>query len=162
MQITQQCVATIHYTLKNDEGEVIDSSEGQEPLLYLHGALNIVPGLENALEGKAAGDKINVIVNPEEGYGEYDAELVQQLPREMFTGVDTIEVGMEFHAQTEHGMQILAVTHIEDDTITVDSNHLLAGQNLHFDVEVIKVRQASEEELKQGLAIKVDGDCDCC
>lgn len=150
MQITQQCVAGIHYTLKNDEGEIVDSSQGQEPLFYLHGAQNIVPGLESVLDGKTVGDKITVVVGPEEGYGEYDATLVQQLPSSMFAGVDKIEVGMEFQAETQHGMQVIAVTHVEDDTVTVDGNHPLAGQNLHFDVEVTEVREATADELEHG------------
>ena len=150
MNIINECVAAFHYTLKNDAVEVVDSSEGQEPLYYLHGAHNIVPGLEKALEGKTVGDKLSVTVEPAEGYGDHDEALMQELPRSMFTGVDKIEVGMEFHAQTEMGQQVVAVTKVDDETVTVDSNHPLAGQNLHFEVEITEVREASKEELDHG------------
>ena len=96
MQISKDLVASIHYTLKNADGEVLDTSEGQEPLHYVHGAQNIVPGLEKELEGKTSGDKLAVVVEPIDGYGEYNAELIQELPKDMFAGVDNIEVGMEF------------------------------------------------------------------
>jgi FKBP-type peptidyl-prolyl cis-trans isomerase SlyD len=148
--ITANKVVNIHYTLKNDAGEVLDSSAGQEPLPYLHGAMNLVPGLEKQLEGKGAGDKFSCVVEPEEGYGEKDPQLIQELPRTMFGGVDTIEVGMEFHAQTQNGMQVVEVVDVEEDTITIDGNHVLAGQSLHFDVEVLDIRDATEEELSHG------------
>ncbi len=150
MQITENAVPSIHYTLKNDDGEVLDSSSGQEPMEYLHGAKNIVMGLEKALEGKAVGDSLSVTIPPEEGYGEYDAELVQELPKDMFAGVETIEVGMEFHAQTQHGMQVIEVKKVEGDTVTVDGNHPMAGQNLHFDIEVTGIREATADELEHG------------
>ncbi len=150
MTITAKKVASIHYTLKNEQGEVLDSSEGQEPLTYLQGFQNLVPGLENALEGKAVGDKLSVVVSPEEGYGEKDPQLIQDLPRDMFGGIDTIEVGMAFHAETEAGQQVVEVIDIDGDTITIDGNHPLAGVELHFDVEVVDIRDASEEELTHG------------
>ncbi|MGH1484586.1 MAG: FKBP-type peptidyl-prolyl cis-trans isomerase [Cellvibrionaceae bacterium] len=157
MNITANSVASFHYTLKNDAGETLDSSEGQEPLAYLHGAQNIVPGLEKEMEGKVIGDKFSVTVSPEEGYGELDESLQQELPKSMFSGVDKIEAGMEFHAQTEHGQQVVAVTKVEDDTVTVDGNHPLAGQNLHFDIEVTAIREASKEELEHGHVHGPDG-----
>lgn len=151
MQISNNLVASIHYTLKNDQGEVLDTSAGQEPLHYVHGANNIVPGLEKELEGKAAGDSLSVVVSPAEGYGEYDATLVQELSKEMFAGVDTIEVGMEFHAQgPDGGMQIIEVKGVDGDKITVDGNHPMAGQTLHFDVEITAVREATADELEHG------------
>ena len=150
MKINVNTVASFHYTLKNDEGEVLDSSSGREPLSYLHGAHNIVVGLEKEMLDKSVGDAFSVTVKPAEGYGEFDANLVQELPKTMFTGVDNIEPGMEFQAQTEHGQQIIAVVKVEGDTITVDGNHPLAGKNLHFDVEVTDVREASQEELDHG------------
>ena len=151
MQISKDLVASIHYTLKNADGEVLDTSEGQEPLHYVHGAQNIVPGLEKELEGKTAGDKLTVVVDPIDGYGEYNAELIQELPKDMFAGVDTIEVGMEFQAQTpEGGMQIIEVKSIDGDKITVDGNHPMAGQTLHFDVEITDVREATKDELEHG------------
>lgn len=160
MQITNDVVASIHYTLKNADGEVLDSSENQEPMHYLHGAHNIVAGLEKALDGKSTGDNLSVTVEPAEGYGEYNPELIQALPKDMFTGVDTIEVGMEFHAQTpDGGMQIIEVKSIDGDTVTVDGNHPMAGQTLHFDVEVTDVRKATADELEHG---HVHSASDCC
>jgi FKBP-type peptidyl-prolyl cis-trans isomerase SlyD len=151
MQITKDLVASIHYTLKSAEGEVLDSSEGQEPMDYLHGAHNIVLGLENELTGKAKGDKLSVVVSPADGYGEYSPELIQELSKEMFAGVDNIEVGMEFHSESpEGGMQIIEVKSIDGDKITVDGNHPMAGQTLHFDVEVTDVREATADELEHG------------
>ena len=151
MQISKDLVASIHYTLKNADGEVLDTSEGQEPLHYVHGAQNIVPGLEKELEGKTSGDKLAVVVEPIDGYGEYNAELIQELPKDMFAGVDNIEVGMEFQSQTPEGdMQIIEVKSIDGDKITVDGNHPMAGQTLHFDVEITDVREATKDELEHG------------
>lgn len=150
MNIADQCVASIHYTLTDSEGKVLDSSQGQDPLTYLHGAQNIVPGLEKELAGKTVGEKLKVTVSPKEGYGEKDPQLVQELPRSMFNGVDTIEVGMEFHAQTEHGLQVIEVVGIDGDNVTVDGNHPFAGVELHFEVEVTDVRDATDEELQHG------------
>lgn len=150
MTITANKVAIIHYTLKNEQGEVLDSSEGQEPLSYLQGFQNLVPGLEAALEGKSAGDKISVVVSPEEGYGDINPDLIQELPRDMFGGIEEIEVGMAFHAETPDGHQVVEVIDVEDDTVTIDGNHPLAGIELHFDVEVLEVRDATAEELQHG------------
>lgn len=159
MQIADQKVVVIHYKLTDSEGQVIDSSEGQEPMPYLHGAANLVPGLEKELTGKAAGDKIKTVVAPEEGYGHKDANLVQELPRSSFGGVDEIKVGMEFHAQTENGMQVVEVIDLSDDTVTIDGNHPLAGVELHFDIEVIEVRDATETELEHGHIHADGGSC---
>jgi FKBP-type peptidyl-prolyl cis-trans isomerase SlyD len=151
MQISQDMVVSIHYTLTNKAGETIDSSvEHGEPLAYLHGHGNIVPGLENALTGKIAGDKLDVSVSPEEGYGEHYAELVQQVPREAFQGVDHLEPGMQFQADTGMGPRLFTITQIEGDNVTVDGNHPLAGEVLNFAVEITAVRAASEEELAHG------------
>jgi len=151
LTISQNNVVSIHYTLKDDAGKTIDSSVGEEPLKYLHGAGNIIPGLENALEGLDAGDQKQVTIEPKDGYGEVIAELVQTMPRESFAGIDNIEEGMEFQAQTESGgTQYVVVTQIEGDEITVDGNHALAGQTLHFDVTVDEIREATEEEIAHG------------
>ena len=150
MQIAKDLVASIEYTLTDAAGAVIDSSVGNEPLAYLHGAGNIIPGLENALEGKKAGDSLTVTVASEDGYGEKNDGLIQVVPKDMFQGVDNIEAGMQFHAQTDHGMQVITVAAVEGDNITVDGNHPLAGQTLKFDVKIIEVRAASEEELEHG------------
>lgn len=151
MQIAANKAVSIDYTLTNENGEVIDSSAGGAPLAYLHGAHNIIVGLEKALEGKQAGDELEVTVEPEEAYGEYSAELVAVLNRSMFEGVDQLEVGMQFHASApDGGMQIVTIRDIEGDDVTVDGNHPLAGQRLNFKVKVVDVRDANAEELAHG------------
>lgn len=151
MSISTNSVVSIHYTLKNNKGEVIDSSQDQEPLKYLHGAGNIIPGLEQALEGMSVGEEKHVTIQPAEGYGEIIEELIQTLPREAFTGIESIEEGMEFQAQTESGgMQYVTVKSVSEKEITVDGNHALAGEVLHFDVKVGELREASEEEISHG------------
>ena len=150
MQIAQNSVVAFHYTLTNDTGEVLDSSEGREPLTYLHGAGNIIPGLEKELEGRQAGDSLNAVVAPGEGYGEQQEQLVQEVPRDAFQGVEGIEPGMQFQAQTQGGPLMVTVTQVEGDTVTVDGNHPLAGQTLNFAVEIASVREASEEEVEHG------------
>ena len=150
MQIAENTVARFHYTLTNDAGEVLDSSRDKEPLSYLQGAGNIVPGLEEAMLGKRVGDNFKVDVAPEDGYGIHQGGLVQDVPRAAFQGVDEIELGMSFQANTPQGGHSVTVTKITKDTITVDGNHPLAGQTLHFEVEVTEVRQASAEELSHG------------
>lgn len=150
MQITENCAVSFHYTLTNDAGEVIDSSSGREPLAYLHGAGSIVPGLENAMEGRAAGDRFEVKVSPEEGYGVRHEGMVQAVPRAAFQGVDRIEVGMQFQASGPQGVMSVTVAQVTDDEVTVDGNHPLAGQNLNFAIEVVSVREASEEEIAHG------------
>ena len=148
--ISANKVATIHYTLKNGDGEVLDSSIGEDPLTYLQGHQNLVPGLEAALEGKSSGAKLSVEISAVEGYGEKDPSMIQELSRDMFGGIDTIEVGMEFHADTANGPQVVEVIDVDGDTITIDGNHPLAGVDLHFEVEVIDVRDATENELQHG------------
>ncbi|MBN8739690.1 MAG: peptidylprolyl isomerase [Lysobacterales bacterium 69-70] len=150
MQIAERRVAAFHYTLTNDKGEVIDSSEGREPLVYLHGVGNIVPGLEREMSGKKAGDSFNVVVAPEEGYGVHHAQLIQQVPREAFQGVDTIEPGMQFHANGPQGPMTVTVAAVDGEMVTIDGNHPLAGQALHFAIEITGVRDASPEEILHG------------
>lgn len=146
-------VVSIHYTLKDAEGTVIDSSEGADPLKYLHGAGNIIPGLESALVGKVEGDSVQVVVDPADGYGEYHAELVQVVPKGAFQGVDNVEVGMAFTAQGDDGSERrVVVRDIEGDNVTVDANHELAGVDLHFSVDIVEVRAATEEEKAHGHA----------
>ena len=150
MQIADRTVATFHYTLTDDAGKVIDSSRGREPLSYLHGAGNIVPGLEKEMTGRSAGDKFDVKVNPDEGYGQHEPQLVQVVPREAFQGVEDLQVGMEFQAHTAHGPMSVAIAKIDGDAVTVDGNHPLAGKRLNFAIEVTEVRDASLEELSHG------------
>ena len=209
MQIAANKAVSIDYTLTNDEGEVLDSSVGGAPLVYLHGAGNIIPGLEKALEGKQSGDEIKVTVEPEEAYGDFNAELIAVLGRNMFEGVDELEVGMQFHASGPDGsmqivtikalegdevtvepeeaygdfnaeliavlgrnmfegvdelevgmqfhasgpdgsMQIVTIKALEGDEVTVDGNHPLAGERLTFEVKVVEVRDAQDEEIAHG------------
>ena len=145
MTIAQQKVVSIHYKVVDvDSGETIDSSEGKEPMTYLHGAQNIIPGLEKALEGKSVGDELEVTIAPEDAYGEYSDERVQQVPMEAFQGVEKVEPGMAFTAQTEQGPINLVVTEVDEAVVTVDANHPLAGKSLQFSVKVDSVRDASE------------------
>lgn len=150
MQVAKNRVVSINYTLKNDAGSVIDRSDADAPLVYLHGAENIIPGLERALDGRVAEDAFQVTIEPADGYGEYHKTLVQEVPGSLFEGVDRIEPGMEFQAETEHGIQIIRVISVDGENVTIDGNHPLAGERLHFDVSVVEVREATEEELAHG------------
>jgi FKBP-type peptidyl-prolyl cis-trans isomerase SlyD len=151
MQVGKNAVVTIDYTLKNPEGQVIDTSAGREALAYLHGSGSIIPGLERALEGKSAGDKVQVIISPEDGYGAHDDGLVQSVPKNAFQGVPDIKPGMQFRTGGEGGqMAVVTVTKVEGDTVTVDGNHVLAGVPLNFDVTIKDVRAATKEELAHG------------
>lgn len=150
MKVAENAVVTIDYTLKDSEGQVLDTSEGAGPLAYLHGAGNIIPGLEEALAGKEAGDKVEATIAPEKAYGERHDQLQQDVPAELFSGVEKVEVGMQFQSETEQGPVLVTVTDIKDETITVDGNHPLAGVELNFDVAVREVREASAEELEHG------------
>lgn len=150
MQIAKDVVVQIHYTLKNDAGEVLDSSEGAEPLAYLQGHGNLISGLEKALEGKTAGESLNVSVAPQDGYGVRDEGLVQDVPRSAFKGIPKVEVGMQFQAESNYGPRTVTVTKVGADSVTVDGNHPLADQTLHFAVEIVEVRAASAEELSHG------------
>ncbi|MGO1461050.1 MAG: FKBP-type peptidyl-prolyl cis-trans isomerase [Marinobacter sp.] len=152
--MAQPRVVTINYTLTNNQGEELDSSrgEGREPLAYLEGAQNIIGGLESALTEKTVGDQVKVSVEPAEGYGEVNEELVQPVPRTAFEGVDSIEPGMQFQAQTPGGPQVVRVVEVNEETVTIDANHPLAGETLHFDVEVLEARDATDEEQEHGHA----------
>ena len=150
MVIADQKVVSIHYRLSNDDGQLIQESSGGEPLSYVHGAGNIIPGLESALSGKTAGDKLNVSVDPEQGYGARNDALIQELPRDVFEGVEDVQEGMQFQAHSEQGTRVITVTKVDGERITVDGNHPLAGQTLNFEVEVDSVRDATAEEIAHG------------
>ena len=151
MQIENDKVVAIHYTLTNAAGETLDSSvERGEPLAYLQGHGNIIPGLENALLGKAVGEKLDVEVAPADGYGERHDQLIQQVPRSAFEGVDHLEPGMQFQADTGAGVRLFTITNVADEEITIDGNHPLAGETLKFAVEIKEVRDPSSEELEHG------------
>jgi FKBP-type peptidyl-prolyl cis-trans isomerase SlyD len=159
LNIAKDKMVSIHYTLKDAEGNLIDSSVGHEPLEYLHGNGNLIPGLESQLEGKAAGEKFTAAVEAKDAYGEYDEHMVVEVPRSQFDADAPIEVGMKFQADTQGGPMIVRVTKVTDDTITVDGNHELAGKKLFFDVEVVNVRDATEEELKPQSCGGSCGNC---
>ncbi len=151
LMIGQNSVVSMHYTLKNDDGDVMDTSEGKEPMVYLHGANNLIPGLEAELTGKTSGATFKTTIEPAQAYGEFSKELIQVISKSMFAGVESIEVGMSFVAQGEGGVQRqVRVVEVEGDDVTIDANHPLAGQTLHFDVNVIDVREATAQELEHG------------
>lgn len=150
MTIAENKVVTLHYTLTDNEGTVIDKSDDGS-FLYLHGASNIIPGLENALTGKKSGEELKVTVEPEEGYGVRDDARLESVPREMFPEDTEIEAGMQFHAEGPEGQMItVTVSGVEGDTVTIDANHPLAGVQLNFDVKIVDIRDASAEELEHG------------
>lgn len=150
LQITTNAVVSIHYTLTDKSGEVLDTSAGKEPLAYLHGRGNLIPGLEKELEGKKKGAKINVTVPPEEAYGIRDENLVRKVSRSAFKDIQDLQPGMQFQSKSENGIEIYTITKIEGEEITIDGNHALADETLTFDVEVTGVREATEEELSHG------------
>ena len=151
MQISSQKVATIDYTLTDDQGTELDSSKDGEPLAYIQGIGNLIPGLEDALEGKSTGDELSVSIQPEEAYGKRDEELLQAVPRAHFDGDDELQMGMQFRASSEDGDErVVTVVEVGDDQVTVDGNHPLAGQILNFEVKVVEVRDATQEELDHG------------
>jgi FKBP-type peptidyl-prolyl cis-trans isomerase SlyD len=149
VQIQAKSVVTIEYTLKDDAGEVLDKSEGRGPLVYLHGVGNLVPGLEKALDGKAAGDTLEVTIAPADGYGQRDEKLLRKLPLRKIQDPRP-QVGNRYRAQVEDGFGIVLVTAVSGDYASVDANHPLAGMNLHFSVKVVEVREATAEELTHG------------
>jgi len=150
MQIADNRVVTLAYTLKDNDDNILDKSDDGS-FCYLHGARNIIPGLESALTGKVAGDELSVSIPPEEAYGVRDEARLQEVPREMFPEDVDIEVGMQFHAQNPEGHQIMVtVTRVEDDSVTVDGNHPLASVHLNFDVRIMDIRDATAEELEHG------------
>jgi FKBP-type peptidyl-prolyl cis-trans isomerase SlyD len=157
LAIDENKVVTFEYTLKNDSGEILDSSEDNGPITYLHGSGNIIPGLEAELEGKKIGDKFHASIEPEDGYGIRNEEFIQKIERERLSHLPKIEIGMQLQAYDEDGMQILTIVEISDTDVTLDGNHPLAGQKLHFDVEVTDMRDATEEEIEFGL----DQGCGC-
>ena len=150
MQINDKHVVFINYTLKDDDGKILDQSDDGS-FCYLHGASNIIPGLENALSGKQAGDEMSVSISPEDGYGTHDAEKLQEVSREMFPPEQDVVAGMQFHAEGPDGQYIIVtVASVEGDKISIDGNHPLAGVQLNFDVKVMDIRDATSEELEHG------------
>lgn len=157
MQIAARKVVQIHYTLTDNDGEVLDTSKGNGPLAYIHGMGNIIPGLESALLGRIVGDRFQVTIPPEDAYGLRDDDLVQSVPRDAFQDVDEIVPGMQFHAKSPEGLQMFTVIEVEGDEVLLDGNHPMAGITLNFDVEVTAIRDATEEELDHGHVHGPDG-----
>ncbi|WP_261816515.1 peptidylprolyl isomerase [Vibrio gallicus] len=162
MKIDNNSVVSLAYQVKVEEGVVVDQAGVDAPLDYLHGHNNLVTGLENALTGRSVGDKFSVTVGPEEAYGEHSDVMVQRVPADVFQGVDEIVVGMRFLADTDQGPIPVEVTEVDGDHVVVDGNHMLAGQTLTFDVEVVALRAATEEEIAHGHIHKKDDDHQCC
>lgn len=150
MKTARDTVVTLHYTLTDERGEVLDSSTGGEPLTYLHGHGNLVPGLERALEGASAGHTAKVSVHAADGYGEHNPELVFDAPREHFPSNMTLKVGERVHAEGPNGAIPLMIVQVTEKGAILDGNHPLAGQTLHFDIQVITVRAATQEEIAHG------------
>ncbi|GAB2637957.1 peptidylprolyl isomerase [Vibrio panuliri] len=159
MKIEKNVVVSLAYQVKLEDGAVVDQSTVEAPLDYLHGNNNLISGLEKALEGKEAGDKFEVTVAPEEAYGEHSDELVQRVPANVFHGVDQVEVGMRFLADTDQGPIPVEVTEVDGDEVVVDGNHMLAGQTLTFEVEVVALREATAEEIEHGHIHQGGGCC---
>lgn len=152
MNIGKESVVSFHFTLKNDEGTVLETSVGQDPLVYLHGTGSIVPGLEEELTGKRSGEKFNVVLPPEKAYGNRDERLVQRIPKSEFPNSERLKIGMQFQVDTKGGPMILTITGLEENDVVVDGNPELAGATLHFAIEVTDVRKATAEELAHGHA----------
>ncbi len=150
MKIEKNTVASLAYQLTIEDGVVVDQSTVDAPLDYLHGHNNLITGLERELEGKVAGDQFTVTIAPEDAYGEHNEDLVQRVPADVFQGVDELEVGMRFLADTDQGPIPVEITEVDGDEVVVDGNHMLAGQSLTFTVEVVAVRAATEDEIAHG------------
>jgi len=157
MQIEKDIVVSVHYRLTDENQQEIENSFDDIPMSYLHGHNTMIPGLEAALEGKQAGDKLNVTVEPNDGYGEYNEALKQEVPSEAFAGLEP-EPGMQFTADTDQGPLPVTVINVTDETVTVDGNHPFAGKTLHFDVEVVELRDATPVELENGH-LQGEGGC---
>ncbi|WP_394249284.1 peptidylprolyl isomerase [Vibrio profundi] len=157
MKIEKNVVVSVAYQVKLEDGVVVDQSTAEAPLDYLHGHNNLITGLEKELDGKVAGDKFSATVTPEDAYGEHNDALVQRVPADVFQGVEEIEVGMRFLADTDQGPIPVEVTEVDGDEVVVDGNHMLAGQTLTFDVEVVAVREATEEEIQHGHVHQAGG-----
>lgn len=162
MVIEKNRAVSIHYTLTDDSGKVLDSSEGAQPLTYIHGRGNLIPGLESALNGKKAGDNLKVAVKPQDGYGLRNEEMIMDVPLEALKDVPNLRIGMPLEVQSDNGAFIMVVTEINGDKAKLDGNHPLAGQNLNFAVNVTDIREATSEELEHGHIHSSHHDHDGC
>lgn len=152
MKIANERVVSFHYTLTDDQGQELDSSRGSEPLTYIHGTQGLIPGLERELEGRQAGETFQASIQPADAYGEVNPDLIQDVPLEALSSIDNLQVGMRLQSRTPDGrVQLLTVDAVGEDTATLNANHALAGEVLHFDVAVESVRDATPKELEQGV-----------
>ena len=159
MKIQNDLVVSIHFGVAEVDGNALDSTENGSPLEFIQGSHYLVPGLEAELEGKEVGDKFDVKLTADQAYGVFQEELVQEVPRSLFEGVDAVEVGMSFMAETEQGPRTVEVTAVTDETVSIDANHPLAGMDLQFVGEVVGVRVATAEELAHGHIHQQSGCC---
>ena len=150
MKITKDLVAAIDYSLTDDSGEVLDASDADEPLAYIHGGGSLIPGLERELEGREAGDSFNAVVEPADAYGIRDESLIFTTKKKRFDDPDELAVGVHFQAEISGEVKLCTILEIDEKTVKVDANHPLAGMTLHFDVTVRDVREPTEEELEHG------------
>lgn len=150
MKVAKDLVVSLAYQVRTEDGVLVDESPVSAPLDYLHGHGSLISGLEKALEGREAGERFDVSIEADDAYGQYDENLVQRAPKEVFVGVEDVQVGMRFLADTDQGPVPVEITAVEGDEVVVDANHMLAGQNLKFNVEIVAVRDATEEELAHG------------
>ncbi|ADD78805.1 SlyD [Pantoea ananatis LMG 20103] len=157
MKVAKDLVVSLAYQVRTEDGVLVDESPVSAPLDYLHGHGSLISGLENALENHVAGDKFEVHIPANDAYGQYDDNLVQRVPKDVFMGVDELQVGMRFLAETDQGPVPVEITEVEDEHVVVDGNHMLAGQNLNFNVEVVAIREATPEELAHGHVHGADG-----
>lgn len=150
MNIKENSVVQMHYKLTNKEGMLLDSSEGREPLTYMHGKQMLIPGLENQLAGKEMGNKFVAEVPANEAYGDKSPEMIHVVPKENFKGDGELQAGLQIQIDTNQGTQMAVITKVEGDDVTIDMNHPLAGMDLSFDVEIVDVREATQEEIDHG------------
>lgn len=152
MKVAKNTVVSITYTLKDSEGNLIDSADASDPLAYLHGVGNLIPGMEKALDDRDNGESFQVVIPPEEGYGMFDEELIWELEKDQFAELGEVEEGLQFVLETEDDQVLVTVVDIKDDVVIVDGNHELADETLYFDITVVDVREATPEELEHGHA----------
>jgi len=151
--MTKKLVYTLNYWLRNELGDVVDTSEGGEPMIFLQGGHNVIPGIQKAVEGKKEGDRLEVVIPPELAYGQHDSKLVSVVSASIFDGVDVILPGMKFQTNTGQDAQIVKVVKVDGDQVIVDANHPLAGITMNFELEIIRLRAASESELQVGKVL---------
>lgn len=160
MSLTKNQVASVAYTLKNGEGQIIDQAEKDSPMTFIHGTGRMIPGFETALEGKNIGDSFAIVIDPADAYGERDDSLTQDVDRAMFEGVpdEQLITGAQFQAETNEGIEVITIAEVDGDMVKIDANHPLAGMTLNFDVELLDVRDATKEELEHGH-VHAEGGC---